>query len=68
MEAQRAKLDCGFDKLFERNVPHILEKIFFSLDYTSFKQCMEVSSAWYELLKSDSYKRLGKVAFHDDIG
>ena len=68
MEAQRAKLECGFDKLFGRNVPHILEKIFFNLDYTSFKQCMVVSSAWHELLKSDSYKRLGKVTFNEDIG
>ena len=67
MEAKRASLECSFNKLFTKNVPHIREKIFFNLDYTSFKQCMEVSSAWHELLKSDSYKRLGKINFQKDI-
>ena len=67
MEAKRAKLECDFDKLFAKNVPHIFEKIFFNLDYTSFKQCMDVSSAWHELLKSDSYKRLEKINFQKDI-
>ena len=32
-----------FDKLLTRNVPHILEKIFLSLDYNTFKKCQEVS-------------------------
>jgi len=67
MEAKRARLECGFDKLFTKNVPHVFEKIFFNCDYTSFKQCTEVSSSWSELLTSDSYKRLGKVTFHEDI-
>ena len=29
---------CAFDTLLTRNVPHILEKIFFSLDYKSFQK------------------------------
>ena len=67
MEAKEVKLECAFDMLFTRSVPHILEKIFFNLDYTSFKQCMVVSSGWHELLKVESYKRLGKVTFREDI-
>ena len=62
-----AERKCEFDKLFTKSVPHILEKIFFSLDYTSFKKCMEVNTAWRELLTSESYKRLGKITFHEDI-
>ena len=47
----------GFDKLFSMNVPHILEKIFFSLDYESYKKCLEVSYAWNKLLESESYQK-----------
>ena len=46
----------AFDKLFSWNVPHILEKIFFSLDYKSFKTCMEVCQTWKDLLESASYQ------------
>ena len=46
----------GFEKLFERNVPHVQEKIFFSLNYDSFKTCGEVCRAWNELMKSESYE------------
>ena len=46
----------GFEYLFRRNVPHILEKIFFSLDYDSFKTSGEVCRAWNELMKSESYE------------
>ena len=47
----------AFDKLLEKNVPHILEKIFFSLDYNSFKASQEVCTAWRELLSSHSYEQ-----------
>ena len=58
---------CAFDTFFNMNVPHILEKIFFSLDYDSFKDCMEVNSTWRELLKSESYLKKGKTLFHKEI-
>ena len=48
---------CAFNKLFVKNVPHILEKIFFSLDYNTFKTCAEVSNTWKDLLSSESYKK-----------
>ena len=67
MEAQNTKAECEFDLLFSKNVPHILEKIFFYLDYESFKKCMEVNTVWQELLTSDSFKRFGKLMFSKDI-
>ena len=41
--------------LFTRSVPHILEKIFFSLDYESFMRCSEVNKTWNDLLTSEPY-------------
>ena len=46
---------CEFDRLFNRNIPHVLEKIFFSLDLASFKNCRNVSSSWNELFMTESY-------------
>lgn len=51
----------GFDTLFnELNVPHILENIFFSLDYDSFKACQKVNSVWKQCLSSDKYQSKSK--------
>ena len=58
---------CEFDRLFTKNVPHILEDIFFSLDYESFKKCLEVSKSWNDLLTSESFQRKGKSVFCEDI-
>ena len=59
--------ESPFDKLFTKSVPHILEKIFFSLDYASFTKYMEVNTAWRELLTSETFKRIGKFMFCEDI-
>ena len=59
--------ECKFDMLFTINVPHILEKIFFHLDYASFKKCTEVNTVWHKLLTSKSFKRLGKSIFREEI-
>ena len=53
--------------LFPRNVPHVLEKIFFYLDYESYKKCHSVNSTWHELLTSDSYQKKAKAVFHEGI-
>ena len=53
--------------LFSKNVPHILEKIFFSLDFKSFKICIEVSLPWHKLLTSVSYRTKGKSVFQIKI-
>ena len=43
---------CAFDLLFQRSVPHILEKIFLSLDYKTYKACHKVCAVWGETLAS----------------
>ena len=59
---------CAFDKLvYERNVPHILEKIFFSLDYESFKACFSVNETWNKLLLSGAFQKRAKSVFHEEI-
>ena len=55
-----------FDKLLSKVVPHIHEKIFFSMDYASFKNCLEVSVQWHEMLTSESFKRKGQYVFHEE--
>ena len=58
---------CAFDILFTKSVPHILEMIFFSLDYESYWKCLEVNKMWKELLTSESYQTKGKIVFRHDI-
>ena len=45
-----------FSILFNKNVPHVQEKIFFSLDYDSLKACEEVCKTWHELLGTEPYQ------------
>ena len=58
---------CSFDILFSTSVPHILEKVFFSLDYESYKACLEVNDTWKELLTSERYITKGKSVFREEI-
>ena len=58
---------CAFDKLFHKSVPHILETVFFSLDYESYKKCLEVGRTWNELLTSERYLKMGKSVFQDEL-
>ena len=60
-----SKRPCAFDTLFTKSVPHILEKIFFSLDYESFKASMEVNNSWNKLLTSESFKKMGESVFQE---
>ena len=48
---------CEFDRLFTKSVPHILEGIFFSLDYDSFMACRAVCKAWNQLHSSELYQK-----------
>ena len=57
----------GFGKLLNKNVPHILEKIFLSLDYDSFMKCHKVCNAWSELLGTESFKRRSKALYQDEM-
>ena len=58
---------CAFDKLFSKSVPHIFERIFFSLDYESFKRCLEVNKSWNDLMTSERFKVLGSSFFKFEI-
>ena len=58
---------CAFDVLLKRNVPHIFMKIFFSLDYESFKNCIEVNQSWNEVLKSEPYLKKARTIFREEI-
>ena len=58
----------NFEKLFSRNVPHILEKIFLTLDYESYISCqLEVSNDWRRLLTSRRYITKAKLVFQSRI-
>ena len=46
---------CEFDRIFSRNVPHISEMMFLSLDLMSFMNCLEVCKSWYDLLLSKPF-------------
>ena len=67
MAADDYGVPCAFDALFTRNVPHILEMIFFFLDYESYKNCVEVNKVLHDLLTSELYQRKGKSVFHKEI-
>ena len=58
---------CVFDKLLPISVPHILEIIFFSLDYDSYKRCSEVNSTWKELLTCEQFKKRAKSVYHEGM-
>ena len=58
---------CVFDTLSGKHVPHILDKIFLSLDYESFKTCTEVNSVWKRLLTSESFQKKAKSVFRQEI-
>ena len=69
METQENQVEvpCAFNALFKRNVPHILEMIFLSLDYVSFEECMKVNKAWRGLLTSEAFQAKAKLFFHEEI-
>ena len=58
---------CSIDKLFTKSVPHIFEKIFFSLDYKSFKSCLQVSKSWNDIMTSDRFQEFGNNSFCENI-
>ena len=45
----------AFDKIFARSVPHIVEKIFLSLDLETYRNCCYVCKAWNDTLSSESF-------------
>ena len=55
-----------FDMLFKISVPHIPEKILFSLDYESFKRCLKVNKEWNKLLMSKANQRKAASVFKEE--
>ena len=53
--------------LFNRDIPHVLEKIFLNLDYESYKECLQVNSSWYDLLTSSSFIGKARAKFSKKI-
>ena len=51
---------CEFDRLFNKSVPNILEKVFFSLDLDSFTACREVCKTWKELFSTARFCKKAK--------
>ena len=45
------------EKRLRKSVPHVLAKIFFSIDYGSYMECHKVNKEWHELLASNRYCR-----------
>ena len=46
-----------FEKLITQARPHILEKICLSLDYETFKSCLEVNKSWRAILTYETFQR-----------
>ena len=67
MAPDEASAPCAFDKLLAKRVPHIVEKIFLSLDFVSFKVSSEVSKTWNQLLRSELIQKKAKLLYHEDM-
>lgn len=58
-----ARDTCAYDKLFTKSVPHIHEKIFFFLDYESFKNCKVVCKEWNDFLTSEPFQNKAQSVY-----
>ena len=67
MDTHGNEIPCAFDTLMSKNVPHILEKIFLSVDYKTFKECIKVNKIWRGFLTSESFQVKAKLIFCEGI-
>ena len=67
MSESETPTSCPFGLLFERDVMEIWEKIFLSLDHSSFKHCLGVCKAWNQLLTSAPLQKKSKAVFAADM-
>ena len=58
---------CDFSGLLEMNLPHIVERIFLSLDHESFVSCCEVSRIWNSILTAEPINKKAKSLFRKEI-
>ena len=61
-----AQASSPFEILFSKNVPHILENIFLSVDFESFKNCLVVNTTWNGTLTSELFLNQAKSAFREE--
>ena len=54
---------AGFEVLMGGNFNHILEKVFLSLDYETFKNCRSVCKTWADVLDSQTFKEKAQSVF-----
>ena len=64
---KKRNMACELDRILTMNVPHIPEKIFLSLDFKSFMNCLEVCKSWNDLLISETYQTKTKNVFWREI-
>ena len=55
------------NRLLLKNVPHILEKIFFYLDYESYITCYKVCTIWNKLLASETFQNRAKSVYQKEL-
>ena len=67
MDSKSTLESCELEVLFPKHFPHIIENIFFSMDYKTYTKCREVCSTWNKLLTSDTYQRKEKYVFRKEI-
>ena len=56
-----------FDATFTKARPHILERICLSLNYDTFKNCLEVNNAWKTVLTATTFQKKVKALFREEI-
>ena len=58
---------CDFEALLTKARPHIFEKICLSLNYETFKNCLEVNTAWRGVLTTKTFQKKAKAVFKEEI-
>ena len=57
----------AFNLLFDKNVVHILERIFLPLDYKTFKNCLQVCNQWNRSLSTDHFNLRAQEVYSDEM-
>ena len=63
MEAEQVYEETDYYKLFAEGFPHILEKIIFSGNYSTYKKCLRIDSYYRKTLTTERYITKGKTVF-----
>lgn len=58
---------CELGVFFPKHFPHIMERIFFSMDLKTYKKSREVYITWNNLLTTRTYQAKEKQVLCEDI-